>query len=75
MDPADVKYWMGQNQVQTATTPQEAKPVDLEAMLKAMAEAVPQEYMLIDPHGRVFQGPNPMVLAAQAMPRDQPFRF
>lgn len=59
----------------TSTVPQESKTLNVEMMVRALAQAVPQEYMLIDPQGRVFQGPNPMVLAAQAMPRDQPFRF
>lgn len=79
MTPEDVTYWMGQ----TSAAPRKSKPVDLSAMVRALAEADPPEYMLIDPRGRVFKGPNPMVLAAHAMPRmpdrmifdDPPFQF
>lgn len=55
---------MTTNYTQTISLP--PKIADLDTMADLLAVAGPQNWMLIDPQGRVWSGPDPMVLAAHA---------
>jgi hypothetical protein len=65
----------------TQTISRDAAPVDLKHMADVLKMAGPQNWMLIDPQGRVWMGENPMVLAAHATYKSQdtrndpPFKF
>ena len=50
----------------TTTIPQAQKPIDLKALADMLKITSPQNWTLIDPQGRVWSGPDPMVLAAHA---------
>ena len=50
----------------TQTIPRKAEPVDLKSMADVLKTAPPNNWLLIDPQGRVWSGENPMVLAAHA---------
>ncbi|RZJ26189.1 MAG: hypothetical protein EOO54_03735 [Haliea sp.] len=42
--------------------------ITIDAMVKAAAANNPPEWLLIGPDGRVYRGPNPLTLAAAALP-------